>query len=47
MMPSPQVTVQVLYGSLVLRQVEVAGVGMVALDATVVVQESDSISWCL
>jgi hypothetical protein len=42
-----QVTLEVLRGSVGLRQLEVIDVGMVMLDAMVVIQESDSISWCL
>jgi hypothetical protein len=42
-----QVTLKVLHGSVGLRQLEVIDVGRITLGAMVVVQESDSISWCL
>jgi hypothetical protein len=42
-----QVTVKVLYGSLALGQIEVAGVGAVALEATATVEEGESVSWRL
>jgi hypothetical protein len=42
-----QVTLKVLHGSLALRELNVAGVGTVALEATVTVGEDESFSWCL
>jgi hypothetical protein len=42
-----QVIVKALHGSLALRQLEVAGVGAVALEATVKVEEGESVSWRL
>jgi hypothetical protein len=42
-----QVTLTVLYGSVDLRQLKVVGVGTIALEAPMVMQESDSVSWCL
>jgi hypothetical protein len=42
-----QITLQVLHGSVALRQLEVIDVGTITLDAMVVVPESESISWSL
>ena len=42
-----QVTLEVLYGSVGLRQLGVVDVGMIALDEMAVVRASESISWCL
>jgi hypothetical protein len=42
-----QATVQVLHGSLALRQLDVAGVGTVALEATVTVEEGENVPWRL
>ena len=42
-----RVTVEVLHGSLALRQLEMSGVGTVALDATATVEEGESVLWRL